>query len=87
MDYKNNSEYFEKRLLNIAVLDQHLAKALDTPIVKQMFGTWKRIGLIYFSLYEITEFFHNNHLIENKTNKFASKYKAFSENMLKDIKF
>ncbi|CAG8732258.1 25751_t:CDS:2, partial [Gigaspora margarita] len=30
---------------------------------------------------------NNNHPVKDKTNKFASKYRAFSENMLKDIKF
>ncbi|CAG8765927.1 9809_t:CDS:2, partial [Dentiscutata erythropus] len=30
---------------------------------------------------------HNNHPIKNITNKFAVKYRAFSEDMLKDIKF
>ncbi|RIB17893.1 hypothetical protein C2G38_2186104 [Gigaspora rosea] len=30
---------------------------------------------------------HNDHPIKNETNKFAVKYRAFSEDMLKDIKF
>ncbi|CAG8850128.1 32208_t:CDS:2, partial [Racocetra persica] len=44
MDYGDDSEHFEERSLNIAVPDQHLAEALDAPIVGQMFGTWEELA-------------------------------------------
>ncbi|CAG8570703.1 23018_t:CDS:2, partial [Racocetra persica] len=50
MDYGDDSEHFEERSLNIAVPDQHLAKALDAPIVRQMFGTWEELNQ-FISLY------------------------------------
>ncbi|CAG8719337.1 17931_t:CDS:2, partial [Gigaspora rosea] len=44
----------------------------------------KKTGILSISSVNLV---HNDHLLENETNKFASKYRAFSEDMLKYIKF
>ncbi|CAG8743690.1 12519_t:CDS:2, partial [Gigaspora rosea] len=80
--------------------NQNLAKMVDTPTVGQIFGSWEELDR-YISLYARSQNFVN--VIRGsdkrtgcrwqirascpKTTGILIKYRAFSEDMLKDIKF
>ncbi|CAG8727473.1 18777_t:CDS:2 [Gigaspora margarita] len=101
MDHKEDFERFEEDVQNAAkVLDASIVRQMfeysegvcqnhryacehqDHNIVKNK--TNIKTGMLSISSVNLV---HNNHLLENETNKFASKYRALSEDMLKDIKF
>ncbi|CAG8620310.1 18259_t:CDS:2 [Gigaspora rosea] len=100
--YEDNSEILEEQPLDVEVHIQNSVKIVNTPVVGQTFSNWNEIDR-FISLYAKSQNFvsvihgskYNNGRTNDKyevnaldkTNKFASKHRAFSEKMLKDIRF
>ncbi|CAG8775182.1 20867_t:CDS:1, partial [Dentiscutata erythropus] len=81
---KHQGRNIVKNKTNIAE-NQRQTRSKRTGCHWQVRATFpKKTGILSISSVYLV---HNNHLMENGTNKFASKYRAFSEDMLKDIEF
>ncbi|RIB17484.1 hypothetical protein C2G38_2187183 [Gigaspora rosea] len=84
----------KKQPLDIKVHNQNSVEMADILVVEQSQNEIDRFISSYEDNSEIleeqpldVEVHHNDHPLTDKTNKFASKHRAFSEKMLKDIRF
>ncbi|CAG8442453.1 9107_t:CDS:2 [Gigaspora rosea] len=101
--YEGNSEILEEQPLDVEVHNQNSVEMVNAPVVGQLFSNWdeidrKRTGCRWqvratcpkkTDILSISSLClsHNDHPLTDETNKFASKHRAFSEEMLKDIRF